>query len=160
VNSGNLVERGVQTNELNVSGYFTGRRTDGDFLDSAQQQQDMPASIWRNLLSGAWRGFTGVSQISRTKKYSDVLGYPALGRISRRVARRAGGGSRDGRRPVLLERRKGQRDGASPALQSAQSHRVTAVDYRYREFDRISMASRRCALSNALSPSACRFTKS
>jgi vitamin B12 transporter len=83
VNSGNLVlNAAFKRMNWNVAGYFTGRRTDSDFLGLGLNSNPGYA---RFDLAGTYYLMRGVSFYGRVanladKKYSDVLGYPALGR--------------------------------------------------------------------------------
>ncbi|MCU1343662.1 MAG: TonB-dependent receptor [Candidatus Acidoferrum typicum] len=83
VNSGNLVlNAAFKRMNWNISGYFTGRRTDSDFLGLGLNSNPGYA---RFDLAGSYNLTHGVSFYGRIanladKKYQDVLGYPALGR--------------------------------------------------------------------------------
>jgi vitamin B12 transporter len=83
VNSGNLMlNAAFRRMNWNVSGYFTGRRTDSDFLGLGLTSNSGYA---RFDLAGSYKLSHGVSFYGRIanladKKYQDVLGYPALGR--------------------------------------------------------------------------------
>jgi vitamin B12 transporter len=83
VNSGNLVlNAAFKRMNWNVAGYFTGRRTDSDFLGLGL---DSNPGYARFDLAGSYNLTHGVSFYGRIanladKKYQDVLGYPALGR--------------------------------------------------------------------------------
>jgi vitamin B12 transporter len=83
VNSGNLMLNAMfKRMNWNVSGYFTGRRTDSDFLGLGFNNNPGYA---RFDLAGSYNLTHGVSFYGRIsnladKKYQDVLGYPALGR--------------------------------------------------------------------------------
>jgi vitamin B12 transporter len=83
VNSGNLsLNATFKKMNWNVSGYFTGRRTDSDFLglgltgNSGYARFDLAGSY--NLTRGV--SFYGRIANLADKKYQDALGYPALGR--------------------------------------------------------------------------------
>jgi len=81
LNSGNAVLNGAlwRTN-WNLSGYFTGRRTDynypGQSVDAGYALFDLAASY--NVTHGL--SFYGRIANLADKKYSEVYGYPALGR--------------------------------------------------------------------------------
>jgi vitamin B12 transporter len=83
VNSGSLVlNAAFKRMNWNVAGYFTGRRTDSDFIGLGLNSNPGYA---RFDLAGTYYLIHGVSFYGRIanladKKYSDVLGYPALGR--------------------------------------------------------------------------------
>jgi len=83
VNSGNLsLNATFKKMNWNVSGYFTGRRTDSDFLGHGLTSNPGYA---RFDLAGSYNLTHGVSFYGRIanladKKYQDVLGFPALGR--------------------------------------------------------------------------------
>jgi len=83
VNSGSLVlNAAFKRMNWNVAGYFTGRRTDSDFIGLGLNSNPGYA---RFDLAGTYYFMHGVSFYGRIanladKKYSDVLGYPALGR--------------------------------------------------------------------------------
>jgi vitamin B12 transporter len=83
VNSGNLMlNAAFKRMNWNVAGYFAGRRTDSDFLGLRLTSNPGYA---RFDLAGTYYLTHGVSFYGRVanladKKYSDVLGYPALGR--------------------------------------------------------------------------------
>ncbi len=83
VNSGNLVLNAAFLRmNWNLSGYFTGRRADSDFLglgftgNPGYARFDLAASY--NLTHGV--SFFGRIANLADKQYQDVLGYPALGR--------------------------------------------------------------------------------
>lgn len=83
VNSGNLdLNAAFKRMNWNVSGNFTGRRTDSDFLGLGLTSNPGYA---RFDLAGSYNLGRGVSFYGRianlaNKQYQDVLGYPALGR--------------------------------------------------------------------------------
>ena len=83
VNSGNLMlNAAFKRMNWNVSGYFTGRRTDSDFLGLGLTNNPGYA---RFDFAGSYNLAHGVSFYGRVanladKKYQDALGYPALGR--------------------------------------------------------------------------------
>jgi vitamin B12 transporter len=83
VNSGNLMlNAAFKRMNWNISGYFTGRRTDSDFLGLGLTSNPGYA---RFDLAGSYNLGRGVSFYGRIanladKQYQDVLGYPALGR--------------------------------------------------------------------------------
>jgi vitamin B12 transporter len=83
VNSGNLtVNAAFKRMDLNVSGYFTGRRTDSDFLGLGLTSDPGYA---RFDFAGSYAISHGVSLYGRVmnlanKQYQDAIGYPALGR--------------------------------------------------------------------------------
>ena len=83
VNSGNVVlNAAFRRMNWNLSGYFTGRRRDSDFLGLGLTNNPGYA---RFDLAGSYNLTHGVSFYGRIanladKKYQDVLGYPALGR--------------------------------------------------------------------------------
>jgi vitamin B12 transporter len=83
VNSGNLMlNAAFKRMNWNVSGYFTGRRTDSDFLGLGLTSNPGYA---RFDLAGSYNLGRGVSFYGRianvaNKQYQDVLGYPGLGR--------------------------------------------------------------------------------
>ncbi len=83
VNSGNVdLNAAFKRMNWNVSGYFTGRRTDSDFLGLGLTSNPGYA---RFDLAGSYNLGRGVSFYGRianlaNKQYQDVLGYPALGR--------------------------------------------------------------------------------
>jgi vitamin B12 transporter len=83
VNSGNvLLNAAFRRMNWNLSGYFTGRRGDSDFLGLGLTSNPGYA---RFDLGGSYNLPHGVSFYGRIanladKKYQDVLGYPALGR--------------------------------------------------------------------------------
>ncbi len=83
VNSGNLMLNATfRRMNWNVSGYFTGRRTDSDFRGLGFHSNPGYA---RFDLAASYRfthGFSFYGHIANLadKKYQDVLGYPALGR--------------------------------------------------------------------------------
>jgi vitamin B12 transporter len=83
VNSGNIVlNAAFKRVNWNASGYFTGRRTDSDFLGLGLNRNPGYA---RFDLAGSYNFTHGVSFYGRIanltdKRYQDVLGYPALGR--------------------------------------------------------------------------------
>jgi len=83
VNSGNLnLNAAFKRMNWNVSGYFTGWRTDSDFLSLGFTSNPGYA---RFDLAGSYNLGRGVSFYGRianlaNKQYQDVLGYPALGR--------------------------------------------------------------------------------
>ena len=83
VNAGSLVlNAALKRMNWNVAGYFTGRRTDSDFLGLGLNRNPGYA---RFDLAGSYNLAHGVSFYGRIanladKKYQDVLGYPALGR--------------------------------------------------------------------------------
>ncbi len=83
VNSGNVVlNAAFRRMNWNLSGYFTGRRPDSDFLGLGLTNNPGYA---RFDLAGSYNLTHDVSFYGRIanladKKYQDVLGYPALGR--------------------------------------------------------------------------------
>ena len=83
VNSGNIVlNAAFRRMNWNLSGYFTGRRRDSDFLGRGLTNNPGYA---RFDLAGSYNLTHGVSFYGRIanledKKYQDVVGYPALGR--------------------------------------------------------------------------------
>jgi vitamin B12 transporter len=83
VNSGNLMlNAAFKRMNWNVSGYFTGRRTDSDFLGDGITYNSGYARI---DLAGSYNFGHGVRFYGRianlaNKQYQDALGYPALGR--------------------------------------------------------------------------------
>jgi vitamin B12 transporter len=83
VNSGNLtLNAAFQRMNWNLTGYFTGRRTDSDFLGLGLTSNPGYA---RFDLAGSYNLTHGVSFYGRianlaNKQYQDVLGYPVLGR--------------------------------------------------------------------------------
>jgi vitamin B12 transporter len=83
VNSGNLVlNAAFRRMNWNLSGYFTGRRADSDFLGLGFTSNPGYA---RFDFAGSYNLTHGVSFFGRimnlaNKQYQDVLGYPALGR--------------------------------------------------------------------------------
>ena len=83
VHSGNLMlNAAFHHMNWNLSGYFTGRRTDSDFLGLGLTSNPGYA---RFDLAGTYnfvRGFSFYGRIANLadKQYQDVLGYPALGR--------------------------------------------------------------------------------
>ncbi|MBZ5697235.1 MAG: TonB-dependent receptor [Acidobacteriia bacterium] len=83
VNSGNLMlNAAFKRMNWNISGYFTGRRTDSDFLGLGLTSNPGYA---RFDFAGSYNLAHGVSFYARVanladKKYQDALGYPALGR--------------------------------------------------------------------------------
>jgi vitamin B12 transporter len=83
VNSGNLVlNAAFKRMNWNISGYFTGRRTDSDFLGLGLTSNPGYA---RFDFAGSYNLAHGVSFYARVanladKQYQDALGYPALGR--------------------------------------------------------------------------------
>jgi vitamin B12 transporter len=84
VNSGNLLlNASFKRMNWNLSGYFTGRRTDSAFFTGISMNRN--PGYARFDLAGSYRfahGFSFYSRIANLadKKYQDVLGYPALGR--------------------------------------------------------------------------------
>jgi vitamin B12 transporter len=81
VNSGNIMlSTGFRRMDWSLSGYFTGRRNDypvhGLTINPGYARFDLAASY--NLARGV--SFYGRIANLADKKYSDVLGYPALGR--------------------------------------------------------------------------------
>lgn len=83
VHSGNLaLDAAFHRMTWSISGYFTGQRTDTDFLGLGLTRNPGYA---RFDLAGTYnfvRGFTLYGRIANLadKQYQDVLGYPALGR--------------------------------------------------------------------------------
>jgi vitamin B12 transporter len=83
VNSGDLMlNAAFKRMNWNISGYFTGRRTDSDFLGLGLNSNPGYA---RFDLAGSYNVGRGISFYGRItnladKQYQDVLGYPALGR--------------------------------------------------------------------------------
>jgi vitamin B12 transporter len=83
VNSGNIVlNAAFRRMNWNLTGYFTGRRRDSDFLGLGLTNNPGYA---RFDLAGSYNLTHGVSFYGRIanladKNYQDVLGYPALGR--------------------------------------------------------------------------------
>ena len=83
VNSGNLMlNAAFKRMNWNISGYFTGRRTDSDFLGDGVTSN---AGYARLDLGGSCNLSHGVSFYGRitnltNKQYQEALGYPALGR--------------------------------------------------------------------------------
>jgi vitamin B12 transporter len=83
VNSGNfMLNAAFKRMNWSVSGYFTGRRTDSDFLGLGFTSN--PGYI-RFDIAGSYNLAHGVSFYARVvnladKHYQDALGYPALGR--------------------------------------------------------------------------------
>jgi vitamin B12 transporter len=83
VNSGNLMlNAAFKRMNWNVSGYFTGRRTDSDFLGDGITSNAGYALL---NLGGSYNLSHGVSFYGRianlaNKQYQEALGYPALGR--------------------------------------------------------------------------------
>jgi len=83
VNSGALVlNAAFKRMNWNISGYFTGRRTDSDFLGLGFTSNPGYA---RFDFSGSYAISHGVSLYGRIvnladKQYQDAIGYPALGR--------------------------------------------------------------------------------
>ena len=83
VNSGNvMLNAAFRRMNWNLSGYFTGRRGDSDFLGLGLTSNPGYA---RFDLAGSYNLTHGVSFYGRianlaNKQYQDVLGYPALGR--------------------------------------------------------------------------------
>ena len=83
VNSGNLnLNAAFKRMNWNVSGYFTGRRTDSDFLGLGLTSNPGYARV---DLAGSYNLGRGVSFYGRianlaNKQYQELVGYPALGR--------------------------------------------------------------------------------
>jgi outer membrane cobalamin receptor len=83
VNSGNVVlNAAFRRMDWNLSGYFTGRRSDSDFLGLGFTSNPGYA---RFDLASSYRlahGFSFYGRIANlaNKQYQEVLGYPALGR--------------------------------------------------------------------------------
>jgi vitamin B12 transporter len=83
VNSGNLVlNAAFNRMNWNVAGYFTGRRTDSDFLGDGVTSN---AGYARLDVGGSYNLGRGISFYGRIanladKHYQEALGYPALGR--------------------------------------------------------------------------------
>jgi vitamin B12 transporter len=83
VNSGNVVlNAAFRRMNWNLSGYFTGRRSDSDFLGLGFTSN--PGYARFDLASSykLTRGFSFYGRIANlaNKQYQEVLGYPALGR--------------------------------------------------------------------------------
>ena len=81
LNSGNaMLNASIRKMNLNLSGYFTGRRFDynypGQVIDPGYARFDLAASF------NAWRGVSFYGRIVNLadKQYQDAYGYPALGR--------------------------------------------------------------------------------
>ncbi len=95
VNSGSLTLNGALRNlSVTLGGYFTGVRTDSDFLGLGLTRN--PGYALFNL-SASYRLPHGVSLYARAanlfdKQYQDALGYPALGRDLRAGVRYTFGG--------------------------------------------------------------------
>ena len=95
VNSGSLTLNGAFRNlGVTLGSYFTGVRTDSDFLGLGLTQN--PGYALFNL-SGSYRLRHGLSLYARAanlfnKQYQDALGYPALGRDMRAGVRYTFGG--------------------------------------------------------------------
>ncbi|MGC2234131.1 MAG: TonB-dependent receptor, partial [Candidatus Acidiferrum sp.] len=95
VNSGSLTLNGAFRNlSVTLGGYFTGVRTDSDFLGLGLTRN--PGYALFNL-SASYRLPHGVSLYARAynlfdKQYQDALGYPALGRDMRAGVRYTFGG--------------------------------------------------------------------
>ena len=66
----------------NLSGYFTGRRSDSDFPGTGVYQQSGVRAIRPREFLQAAHGFSFYGRIANlaNKQYQEVLGYPALGR--------------------------------------------------------------------------------
>ena len=83
MNSGNLVlNAAFKRMNWNISSYFTGRRTDSDFLGLGLTSNPGYA---RFDLAGSYNFGHGVNFYGRIanladKQYQDAIGYPALGR--------------------------------------------------------------------------------
>ncbi|MGH9677386.1 MAG: TonB-dependent receptor domain-containing protein, partial [Candidatus Acidiferrum sp.] len=95
VNSGSLtLNAAFRRFNLTLGGYFTGVRTDSDFLGLGLTRNPGYA---RFDLSGSYRLSHGISLYARAvnlfdKKFQDALGYPALGRDMRAGVRYTFGG--------------------------------------------------------------------
>jgi len=88
VNSGSLTWRlAFRRLDVTVGGYFTGQRTDSDFLELSSLPEHNPGYA-RFDVAASYRFGHGVSVYARAtnlfdKPYQDALGYPALGRDGR-----------------------------------------------------------------------------
>jgi vitamin B12 transporter len=83
VNSGNLaLNAAFLRMNWNLSGYFTGQRLDGDFVNNAQVENPGYALLAIAASYNIARGFSVFGRINNLtdKQYSEVYGYPALGR--------------------------------------------------------------------------------
>ena len=83
LNSGSLnVNVGWRRMNWNFSGYFTGRRTDSNFVDPAQFENPGYARFDLATSYNFGRGvsFTGRVANLFDKQYQDAIGFPALGR--------------------------------------------------------------------------------
>ncbi len=83
LNSGSLnVNVGWRRMNWNFSGYFTGRRTDSNFVDPAQFENPGYArfDLATSYLIARGISFTGRVTNLFDKQYQDALGFPALGR--------------------------------------------------------------------------------
>jgi outer membrane cobalamin receptor len=83
VNSGNLtLNAAFKKVNWNISGYFTGRRTDSDFLGLGYTENPGYARVDTSASLAVSQGISIYARIANLadKKYQDALGYPALGR--------------------------------------------------------------------------------
>ncbi len=83
VNSGNLwLSASYRRLNFNLAGYFSGRRTDSDFLGLGITRNPGYARFDLATSYTFTRGFSFYSRVANLfdKKYQDAIGYPALGR--------------------------------------------------------------------------------
>jgi outer membrane cobalamin receptor len=83
VNSGNLtLNAAFKRMNWNIAGYFTGRRTDSDFMFLGFNNNPGYARVDTSASLAVYRGISIYARIANLadKKYQDALGYPALGR--------------------------------------------------------------------------------
>jgi outer membrane cobalamin receptor len=83
VNSGNLtLNAAFKRMNWNISGYFTDRRTDSDFLGLGYTENPGYARVDTSASFAVYHGISIYARIANLadKKYQEALGFPALGR--------------------------------------------------------------------------------